>query len=73
MEIKEFYSTEDKEYWLNQIKKSDWDALREFADRHIRETALAWFHSKNADERETAIVERLFAGDRQPFELEDEA
>lgn len=26
MEIKEFYSLEDKEYWLNQIKKSDWSA-----------------------------------------------
>ncbi len=26
MEIKEFYSLEDKEYWLNQIKKSDWGA-----------------------------------------------
>ena len=26
MEVKEFYSLEDKEYWLNQIKKSDWGA-----------------------------------------------
>jgi len=26
MEVKEFYSIEDKEYWLNQIKKSDWGA-----------------------------------------------
>lgn len=26
MEIKEFYSVDDKEYWLNQIKKSDWGA-----------------------------------------------
>ena len=26
MEIKEFYNLEDKEYWLNQIKKSDWGA-----------------------------------------------
>ena len=26
MEIIEFYSVEDKEYWLNQIKKSDWGA-----------------------------------------------
>lgn len=24
MEIKEFYSIEDKAYWLNEIKKSDW-------------------------------------------------
>lgn len=26
MEVKEFYSIEEKEYWLNQIKKSDWGA-----------------------------------------------
>ncbi|MBT9776004.1 GNAT family N-acetyltransferase [Clostridium sp. MCC353] len=26
LEIKEFYSSEDKEYWLEQIKKSDWRA-----------------------------------------------
>ena len=26
MEIKEFYSIEDKEYWLNQIGQSDWGA-----------------------------------------------
>ncbi len=26
MEVKEFYNLEDKEYWLNQIKKSDWGA-----------------------------------------------
>lgn len=26
MEIKEFYTTENKEYWLEQIKKSDWGA-----------------------------------------------
>lgn len=26
MEIKEFYSVEDKEYWLDQMKKSDWAA-----------------------------------------------
>lgn len=26
LEIKEYYSIEDKEYWLEQIKKSDWGA-----------------------------------------------
>lgn len=26
MEVKELYSLEDKEYWLSQIKKSDWRA-----------------------------------------------
>lgn len=26
MEIKEFYSIQDKEYWINQIGKSDWGA-----------------------------------------------
>lgn len=26
MEIREFYSLADKEYWINQIKKSDWRA-----------------------------------------------
>lgn len=26
MEIKEFYTTENKEYWLEQIKSSDWGA-----------------------------------------------
>lgn len=26
MEIKEFYSLEDKEYWKNQIKNCDWEA-----------------------------------------------
>lgn len=26
MEIKEFYSLEDKEHWLSQIKKCDWRA-----------------------------------------------
>ena len=26
MEIKEFYTTENKKYWLEQIKKSDWSA-----------------------------------------------
>ena len=26
MEIKEFYSNEDKKHWLEQIKKSDWGA-----------------------------------------------
>jgi GNAT superfamily N-acetyltransferase len=26
MEVKEYYSLDDKEYWLNQIKKSDWEA-----------------------------------------------
>ncbi len=26
MEVKEYYSLEDKEYWLNQIKESDWGA-----------------------------------------------
>ncbi len=26
MEIKEFYSIENKKYWLEQIKKSDWGA-----------------------------------------------
>ncbi len=26
MEVKEYYIIEDKEYWLNQIKKSDWGA-----------------------------------------------
>lgn len=26
MEVIEFYSLKDKEYWINQIKKSDWGA-----------------------------------------------
>lgn len=26
MEIKEIYSIDDKEYWLDQMKKSDWAA-----------------------------------------------
>ena len=26
MDIKEFYSLEDKAYWLSQIRKSDWRA-----------------------------------------------
>ncbi len=26
MEVEEFYSLQDKEYWLEQIKKSDWGA-----------------------------------------------
>lgn len=26
MEVKEFYSIDDKEHWLNEIKKSDWGA-----------------------------------------------
>lgn len=26
MEVKEFYSSEEKEYWLEQMKKSDWGA-----------------------------------------------
>lgn len=26
MEVKEFYRLEDKEYWLNEINKSDWGA-----------------------------------------------
>lgn len=26
MEVKEYYSLDDKEYWLNQIKMSDWGA-----------------------------------------------
>ena len=26
MEIKEFYQTADREYWLEQIQKSDWEA-----------------------------------------------
>ena len=26
MEVKELYSIEDKEYWIDQMKKSDWGA-----------------------------------------------
>jgi hypothetical protein len=50
-------------------------ALQEFLERGF----VAFKHMRGADEflatiteRETALVERLFAGDSRPFELEDE-
>jgi hypothetical protein len=50
-------------------------ALQEFLERGF----VAFKHMRGADEflatiteRETALVERLFAGDPRPFELEDE-
>lgn len=41
MEIKEFYSLEGKEYWMDQIKKSDWGAgqylYKLLSDNKLRE------------------------------------
>lgn len=39
MEIREFYSSSDQEYWLNEIKKSDW-AAGQYLYRLLKEEKL---------------------------------
>lgn len=47
MEIIEYFSTENRDYWLSKIKESDWDAAR-FLYELLKEQKLQLYIGENA-------------------------